>query len=105
MHFDPGTQSWQKYVDLDVGSDRHFTQEVDPGQWRAEFSDTLLPFPNGMAPTAFQAGTSEHDDKAKAIASISTTSASHDQRGSELTSTAHAQSAAYEVWVKVEVTP
>ena len=33
------------------------------------------------------------------------TSASHDQRGSELTSTAHAQSAAYEVWVKVEVTP
>ena len=33
------------------------------------------------------------------------TSASHDQRGSELTRTAHAQSAAYEVWVKVEVTP
>ena len=33
------------------------------------------------------------------------TSASHDQGNSELSTTTHAQSTTYEVWVKVEVTP
>ena len=34
-----------------------------------------------------------------------TTSASHDHTGSELSSTTNAQAAAYEVWVKVDVSP